>query len=367
MGAFQYVVVRVFVIAAVAVAALVAARGATADVPGLGSPALGPAYDLAHRCVTIRTSDGPVGILGDTYTVGRGDPKARFYLQPTQLGRFLLQDQDGQVMSAGNGDGVTRQPKPRARSVFAIDRYRDSRDAWIRSARGGGSLGTAAHGSLVLRKGNRASVRLRPAHGCKRFPEAPLQAHGKPHSPLNPNGTVFGFADSHLHITANFRAGGRVIDGEPFDRFGIPRALGRDAHNHGPDGSEDVTGNLLRTGLPFGTHDTHGWPTFKGWPVHDTNTHQQTYYRWLQRAWKAGERVVVAQTVEDATDVPDRAASARTPATRRRRSPSEDPRAAGARALRRRAERRPGQGLFPARLQPCPGAAGRSSTASSRS
>jgi hypothetical protein len=34
--------------------------------------------------------------------------------------------------------------------------------------------------------------------------------------------------------------------------------------------------------------------------VHDTITHQQTYYMWLKRAWKAGERLVVAQTVEDA-------------------------------------------------------------------
>jgi hypothetical protein len=33
--------------------------------------------------------------------------------------------------------------------------------------------------------------------------------------------------------------------------------------------------------------------------VFDTYTHQQTYYRWLERAWKSGERLVVAQTVED--------------------------------------------------------------------
>ena len=95
------------------------------------------------------------------------------------------------------------------------------------------------------------------------------------------------------------RAGGAVIYGEPFDPFGITEALGHDADVHGADGSDDVTGNLLRTGLPFGTHDTHGWPTFAGWPTFDTNTHQQIYYRWLERAWMAGERLVVAQTVED--------------------------------------------------------------------
>ena len=101
-------------------------------------------------------------------------------------------------------------------------------------------------------------------------------------------GTSVGFADMHLHITANQRAGGAVIYGEPFDPYGITEALGHDADVHGPDGSGDVTGNLLRTGLPFGTHDTHGWPTFAGWPVHDTITHQQTYYVWLKRAgWRA--------------------------------------------------------------------------------
>ena len=38
----------------------------------------------------------------------------------------------------------------------------------------------------------------------------------------------------------------------------------------------------------------------RGLAVHDTITHQQSYYMWLKRAWKAGERLVVAQTVEDA-------------------------------------------------------------------
>ena len=125
-------------------------------------------------------------------------------------------------------------------------------------------------------------------------------AAGKSFKGTTANGTVKGFVDAHLHITSDMRAGGRVIDGRAFAPFGVTRALGGDAKNHGPDGSLDVTGNLLRSGIPFGTHDVHGWPTFAGWPVHDTITHQQTYYMWLKRAWKAGERLVVAQTVEDA-------------------------------------------------------------------
>jgi hypothetical protein len=124
-------------------------------------------------------------------------------------------------------------------------------------------------------------------------------ATGRPFTGTDAHGAVRGWADVHVHITANQRAGGRVIYGEPFDPAGIEQALGQDAGEHGADGSLDVTGNLLRDGLPFGTHDTHGWPTFAGWPTHDTITHQQTYYVWLQRAWLAGERLIVAQTVED--------------------------------------------------------------------
>jgi microsomal dipeptidase-like Zn-dependent dipeptidase len=49
----------------------------------------------------------------------------------------------------------------------------------------------------------------------------------------------------------------------------------------------------------LGGHAVEGWPTFAGWPTNDTNTHQQVYYRWLERMWLAGERLIVAQAVED--------------------------------------------------------------------
>ncbi|MFL5847952.1 MAG: hypothetical protein ACJ76R_03320 [Solirubrobacteraceae bacterium] len=113
--------------------------------------------------------------------------------------------------------------------------------------------------------------------------------------------------------------------GSPFTRTD---ALGQDAGEHGADGSLDVTGNLLRDGLPFGTHDTHGWPTFAGWPTHDTMTHQQSYYVWLQRAWLAGERLIVAQTVEDEPICrvePVRSHTCSEPAAIRQRRPGRPP------------------------------------------
>jgi microsomal dipeptidase-like Zn-dependent dipeptidase len=214
-------------------------------------------YDFANRCFQL--GDQP------------------FFFKATGLGTYMLYAQDGTLVSV---DGRRTQPGPSAEWAAAL---RDGR-LTLTSTATGQQLGTFTP---------------TPATGCTPYPDAEVGATGKPFKGTNPDGTVDGFADIHLHITANLRAGGDVLSGEPFDRFGITEALGHDADVHGADGSGDVTGNLLRTGLPVGTHDTHGWPTFAGWPTFDTNTHQQIYYAWLQRAWEAGERLVVAQTVED--------------------------------------------------------------------
>src|SRR4051794_4799723 len=76
--------------------------------------------------------------------------------------------------------------------------------------------------------------------------EAEVGATGKPFSGKNRDGTIFGYADAHVHVTADLRAGGSVISGKAFDPAGIETALGNDAAIHGADGSGDVTGNLLR-------------------------------------------------------------------------------------------------------------------------
>ena len=141
--------------------------------------------------------------------------------------------------------------------------------------------------------------RIVRARGCHPFPEASLGASGHTFKGTRRDGTVLGWADPHMHVTADQRAGGLVISGQTFNRFGVMEALGHDADVHGQDGSLDITGNLLRSGSPTGTHDTHGWPSFAGWPTYDTYTHQQVYWRWLERAWMSGMRLLGAQVVED--------------------------------------------------------------------
>ena len=209
-------------------------------------------------------------------------------------------DQGRRLVAVRGTTGVGRDQDPGPSTQWALPRV--SNDTFqLSSTATGRRLAVGPAGVLVQSEGTGAATvfALLPDQGCTPFPEAEVNATGTPFSGTSPDGTVRGFADMHLHITADQRAGGSVIYGKPFDPFGIAQALGHDEGVHGPNGAFDVTGNLLRTGLPVGTHDTHGWPSFTGWPVFDTNTHQQTYYVWLKRAWMAGERLVVAQTVED--------------------------------------------------------------------
>jgi microsomal dipeptidase-like Zn-dependent dipeptidase len=280
-----------------AVAALVATCGGLMS-PGAAEASVAP----AKRCVALQSAaDGRfVATAGtDSYRADlRGKAgAAAFHLKPTAIGTYLLHDDGGRLLSATARAGVERRPAAGRLSQWAPRRVSRGVVA-IRSTAGSGELAVAA-GRLVVDRsrsaGARRLFRFVPTRGCRRFPEARVGAVRT----SRPLGRLYGFADLHLHVTADMRAGGRVIYGRAFHRFGIPRALSADAGAHGADGSLDVTGNLLRTGLPFGTHDTHGWPSFRGWPVHDTNTHQQVYFRWLERAWRAGLRLVVAQTVED--------------------------------------------------------------------
>ena len=52
-------------------------------------------------------------------------------------------------------------------------------------------------------------------------------------------------------------------------------------------------------GNPVRCHDPVGWPTFKDWPHHDSLTHEQTYYKWVERAYMGGLRVFVNLFVEN--------------------------------------------------------------------
>ena len=277
-----------------------------ASCGSLRSPNRAAVYALANRCFALRAlstgrfiaAAGPTGYTASA--VGRAGAMP-FYLKPTGLGTYLLYDVQRRLVTAAGFQGVTRAMTAGPRGEFAIEPVRVGaisglslrlrfgfRRLIVSSAGGPLALGAALRSDAIF------ALVARP--GCTPFPEAQVDATVHGHGRRLLHGRIFGFVDDHVHVTGNMRGGGDVIYGEPYDRFGIAAALGQDQKIHGVDGKLDVTGNLLRSGLPVGTHDTHGWPSFKGWPTFDSMTHQQAYYVWLERAWRAGMRMVVARS-----------------------------------------------------------------------
>ena len=284
------------VLLALAVGGVPAAAADTTDVPRTR-------FELANRCFALASANDRfvriAGAGGYAANVRRKRRATPFYFKPTALGAYLIHDRQARLVSVADDGAVTRGTEPGPPADWAAARRRGGRFT-LRSTSAGGLLTVGQDGWLATAEPSRRSrFRLVGRRGCRRYPEAAIGARGRIAKGTTRGGGVFGYVDAHLHVVADLRAGGRVISGESFNRFGITEALGRDADVHGPDGSLDITGNLLRSGMPTGTHDTEGWPSFRGWPTFDTYTHQQTYYRWLKRAYMGGLRVVVAQLVED--------------------------------------------------------------------
>ncbi|MFD8014803.1 discoidin domain-containing protein [Streptomyces sp. NPDC058955] len=127
-------------------------------------------------------------------------------------------------------------------------------------------------------------------------PDSQINATGAPFTGTDAQGRVRGFVDAHNHVMSNEGFGGRLICGKPFSTAGVADAL-KDCPEHYPDGSGALFENL--TGGANGKHDPDGWPTFADWPAHNSLTHQQNYYAWLERAWRGGQRVLVNDLVSN--------------------------------------------------------------------
>ncbi|MFE7775248.1 discoidin domain-containing protein [Streptomyces sp. NPDC057445] len=130
--------------------------------------------------------------------------------------------------------------------------------------------------------------------GARPAPDSQINVTGEPFKGTDSQGQVRGFVDAHNHLMSNEAFGGRLICGRTFSEQGVADAL-KDCPEHYPDGSLAIFDFITKGG--DGKHDPNGWPTFKDWPAHDSLTHQQNYYAWVERAWRGGQRVLVNDLV----------------------------------------------------------------------
>ncbi|MEO6470782.1 MAG: hypothetical protein ABIR57_03000 [Aeromicrobium sp.] len=135
--------------------------------------------------------------------------------------------------------------------------------------------------------------------GCDVFPEIETNVTGAPFAGTSPFQEVRGYLDAHTHGMAFEFLGGMLHCGRPWSPYGVEAALQDCADHKLANGEGAVVENFLKTGSPVGSHDPIGWPTFKDWPAPNSLTHEGTYYKWLERSWRGGERLFVNLLVEN--------------------------------------------------------------------
>lgn len=255
-------------------------------------------FDLANRCFVLKANDDYVVRDGENFIASGTDANSaeRFYMKPAGLGRYLFYTSDRALLT-GSGAAVTASTTPADGSDITLLGTNGSYTATVL----GQALATDSSGRLLL--GNTpAPLSFELASGCSVYPEMPVGIDA-PTFKSNPVGQpVIGFAEVHSHMGMSSEmsdgsgnigpSAGGVLYGQPINRFGVAAALDNCLAMHGPEGTLSAE-NIILDQAPLQTHDTAGWPSFIDWPKQDSFLHQQMYYKWIERAWKAGLRTMV--------------------------------------------------------------------------
>ncbi|HEY6758600.1 MAG TPA: Coagulation factor 5/8 type domain-containing protein [Baekduia sp.] len=222
-------------------------------------------YSLVHGCYAVAQDGRPL-------------PGAeRVRMQATALGHYLLYRPDRTFVTGPWRTSVAPGP--------AAD--------WRVDATAKANTFTLTNGSSTLN-----AVTFVPTTGCADYPEAELDATGTPSKGDTSYGRVGGLLEGHMHWMTYQFLGGRFHCGKPWDKYGIPYALPDCSSIEGPQGLAAPMQNLLNYNNPAQPHDTTGWPTLASWQ--STNvTYEGTYWRWIQRAWMAGLRLMVMSPNEN--------------------------------------------------------------------
>ena len=294
-------------------------------------------YAFNNQCFALLANGNGRYVTADSggYAANKASEQEAeaFYLKPSALGKYLIYGHDGQLMSAavpvaplalasandsaewtlkGVGDRTGYAPAPQVDvdpDAVQVAAYRNFTDpngiyeafTWA-SESTGTQLAIDPGGQLItsIAGGANTSFTMQPLAmaRCAEFPEAQDNVVGETYKGTQADGRLLGFADSHLHSTSTTFLGG-AKPGFPFHKFGVTHALADCSPEHGSKGERDAVGALFTSS--FNGHDTHGWPTFPFWPSRTATTHEATYWKWIERAWKSGLRLIVNYAVDNAT------------------------------------------------------------------
>jgi hypothetical protein len=259
-------------------------------------------YSVANGCFALRSQSDGGWVIRD----GAGyrafadglEGTEPFRMQATTLGRYLFYGPT-RTFPAASGGAITAAAQPSNAADWTL---RSSGGAFeIRNGFVGKQLSVAGDGRLIAvpdgTAGAAGRFALDEAEGCATYPEVQVNATGDPSKGSPIYGEVSGLLEGHMRMAFEF-LGGDAHCGRPWHRFGAPFALVDCPDHTATNGCGAILDNVLY-GNPARCHDPGGWPTFTGWPDHKSLTHEQSYYKWLERAWRGGLRVYVNLMVEN--------------------------------------------------------------------
>ena len=250
-------------------------------------------YAMAGGCYALQGPDGRWLVRsGNGYaTTGATRASAEpLHFQATDLGSYLLWDSE-QEFVAGDGNllipSVTSATEANARAVWAVKKS----GATFTFGNDAGNL----HSGDPVSFGMPSGFRPRLTDGCATWPEITDNV-GRTFAGVSSFQEVRGTTDAHTHGMAFEFLGGGAHCGRPWSPFGVEVAL-QDCPDHSTTQGQGAILEAFLSGRP--SHDPVGWPTFEDWPAPDSLTHEGTYYKWMERAWKGGLRIFVNLLVEN--------------------------------------------------------------------
>lgn len=247
---------------------------------------------------------------------------SRFLLRPTDLGKYMLYAQD-QTYLTSNGESLLSSAALDSDTTLVDDEVviedrKQSEGEWLLKAAPDGMfmLQHILSGRYIGAQGDMtdeasaANLSFLQENGCADFPELTVDASGEITMTQFEDGDVFGFVDTHSHLFSNLAfGGGGQFHGAPFHPLGVEHALPNCALSHGEGGRRDFIGIAFNGGLsnldelfpvfltgkfPDDDHITNGYPGFTDWPnAPSSGTHQMQYYKWIERAYLSGLRLMV--------------------------------------------------------------------------
>jgi microsomal dipeptidase-like Zn-dependent dipeptidase len=286
-----------------------------------GEPPELDTFGFVNGCYSVRSGDTWLAATasGENYEFSSDQAAAsRFFMKASDLGTYLFYDENAGYLVAEDGP-LLRQTSLQS-DVSLIDDTYVSGAEWLpetsladwdqyqlRNRRADQLLGE----NMLAAEG--VPITFEPATGCREHPELTLDASGQVMKTTFDDGDLYGIVDTHSHILSNFAfGGGGIFHGAPFHRLGVEHALPDCEPFHGVMGRKDFFGfafdqagnesdgftslipDLVTGELSQDNHLTAGYPEFTDWPNGpSSSTHQVQYYRWLERAWLGGLRLVV--------------------------------------------------------------------------